>query len=455
MVDEYLREVRQAVISYYRLDASESLKSATMVKLKGIFDREFASSAHSWGEIQPFLKDAVSPISVVEVNMSPSAAPLDYSWQNYPNGRNVIAVGGMNLSRGLTLEGLTVSYFLRNSVMYDTLMQMGRWFGYRDGYVELCRIYMTSETASWYGHISDASDELRDEFRRMQAAGMSPIDFGLCVRSHPESLIVTARNKMRTGKRVLRQVSLEGRLVETAILLSSEESIRNNLAAMDSVVREANRVGARLASDFGLLWKDVPSKHVVQFIERFENHPYSQLTESGPLIDYIHWCDAGGPGSWDVILVSPKGAKSTIPAQVGDFRVAAQIRKVDLAKSSRGIELNKRRVASRGLERAGLTKDEIRRAEAAYKEQYPDATNIPDHVYRGDRQPLLMLHLLDCRIGDSSSSLFSEGIPAYGISFPGKAGSRRPEKLVEYVVNTIWWKNEYFDTLDDDDIAED
>jgi len=452
LVDEYLRGVRQAVISYFRLDVSEALKNPTLVKLKDIYDREFASSAHSWNDIQPLLKDAVSPISVVEVNMSPSATPLDYSRQNYPNGRNVIAVGGMNLSRGLTLEGLTVSYFLRNSVMYDTLMQMGRWFGYRDGYADLCRIYMTSETASWYGHISDAADELREEFRRMQAAGMSPIDFGLCVRSHPESLIVTARNKMRTGKKVLRQVSLEGRLVETAILLSSEESIRNNLAAMESMVHDADQVGTRLPSDFGLLWKNVPSKYVVQFIERFENHPYSQLTEAGPLIDYISWCDAGCPGSWDVVLVSPKGSKSSILAQVGDFRVAAQVRKV---KNNRGIELNKRRVASRGLERAGLTEEEIHRAKTTYEEQNPDATNIPDHVYRGNRQPLLMLHLIDCQLGDNGSVLYQQGVSAYGISFPGRAGSRRPEKLVEYVVNTIWWQNEYLDTLDDEDVSED
>ncbi len=380
LIDEYLREVRQAVISYYRLDTPESLKNTVLARLKNVFDQEFASTERSWREIQPFLKDAISPISVVEVNSSPSAAPLDYSQQNYPNGRNVIAVGGMNLSRGLTLEGLTVSYFLRNSIMYDTLMQMGRWFGYRDGYAELCRIYMTSETASWYGHISDASEELRDEFRRMQAAGMSPSDFGLCVRSHPESLIVTARNKMRTGKTVLRQISLEGRLVETAILLNSESSIRRNLAAMELVVRDADRVGRRIPSSLGFLWKDVPSEHIVRFVESFENHPLWQLTAPQPLIDYIHLTDAGAPGSWDVILVAPKGARSELQADVGGFLVTAQIRKVDLATGGRGIELNKRRVASRGLEKAGLSEDERRRAEENYKNQNA-GKNIPDYVH--------------------------------------------------------------------------
>ena len=83
------------------------------------------------------LKEASSSIRVLEVNSSSTAELLDYSARNYSKGRSVIAVGGMSLSRGLTLEGLMVSYFLRNSIMYDTLMQMGRWFGYRKGYEDL------------------------------------------------------------------------------------------------------------------------------------------------------------------------------------------------------------------------------------------------------------------------------------------------------------------------------
>src|SRR5450755_2807986 len=83
---------------------------------------------------------------------------------------NVIAVGGFSLSRGLTLEGLMVSYFLRNSMMYDTLMQMGRWFGYRPGYEDLCRVWMPEEAEGWYAHIADSIEELREELRVMEAA---------------------------------------------------------------------------------------------------------------------------------------------------------------------------------------------------------------------------------------------------------------------------------------------
>ncbi len=451
LVDEYLKEIRQSIINYYKLNISEALKNRELASLKEVFDNEFGQVGHTWGEVQAELKNSVSPIAVIEVNSSSSAEQLDYSRKNYPLGRNVIAVGGMSLSRGLTLEGLTVSYFLRNSVMYDTLMQMGRWFGYRDGYEELCRIYMTAEAESWYAHISDATDELREEFRRMKAAGMSPKDFGLCVRSHPESLIVTARNKMRTGTHVLRQVSLEGRLVETSILLSRPEIVQQNFASVKALVSDADQFGSKDDAKAGYLWRDVPVNYVLQFVERFQNHPASQLTEKRPIKDYVEWLATEGTDKWDVVLVTlAKGEESSIAVPVGNFSVITSKRKVTrYPEGGKDIALNKRRVASRGLEKAGLSGQEITKAENNYT-----GKNIPDYVYRGVRnRPLLMLHILDCRTDDNP--LFEQGITAYGISFPGEAGSRRPQKLVEYVVNTVWWKNEYLEFLEDEEESED
>jgi hypothetical protein len=456
LVDEYVKEIRQSVLNHYQLNRSEALKNTVMLGLHDVFEREFANTEHIWDDVQKVLKEAVSPIGVIEVNSSSQAEQLDYSLKNYPSGRNVVAVGGMSLSRGLTLEGLTVSYFLRNSIMYDTLMQMGRWFGYRDGYVDLCRIYMTDEAASWYAHISDATNELREEFRRMKAAGMSPKDFGLCVRSHPESLIVTARNKMRTGKSVLREVNLEGSLVETAILLKDADIVRQNLESVDALILDAKQFGNETESKFGYLWTEVPTIYILKFIERFNNHPGCQLTEKKPLKDYITWLNSHRQEDWDIVLTSPshldtseKIARKTIP----NIEIISQKRKsADYPhKGGSGIALNKHRVASRGLEKAGLSEEEVLRAEAKYVEDNPNGKNISDLYYRGQRRrPLLMLHLLDCRSEDDRPR-FEDGIAAYGISFPGEGGGKKPEKLVEYVVNTIWWKNEYLDLLDDEE----
>ena len=222
-------------------------------------------------------------MKIIEVNGSKASEPLDYSKRNYPDGRNVIAIGGLSLSRGLTLEGLTVSYFLRNSIMYDTLMQMGRWFGYRTNFEDLCRIYMTEEASSWYAHISSVTRELRDEFHRMEKAKMTPIDFGLCVRNHPETLIVTARNKMRTAKPVIRQINLEGRLVETAVLSKAPAVIRDNWDAAVTLIAAANNGGNYVPFNSSYLFPRVPLVHIESFYKSFINHPASQNTDTMPL----------------------------------------------------------------------------------------------------------------------------------------------------------------------------
>ena len=137
---------------------------------------------------------------------------LDYDKQR-ENGLCVIAIGGDKLSRGLTLESLSVSYFLRTSKMYDTLMQMGRWFGYKDGYVDVCRIYTSGQLIEWYKHIALADRELRMEFVKMFAAKQTPIEYGLKVRSHPHGLRITALSKMRSGTK--RLLSFAFQLIQT------------------------------------------------------------------------------------------------------------------------------------------------------------------------------------------------------------------------------------------------
>ena len=89
-------------------------------------------------------------------------------------GIHIIAVGGDKLSRGLTLEGLTISYYLRASTMYDTLMQMGRWFGYRPGYLDLCRINTTSDLMENFAQIATAEKDLIEQFREMARSGATP-----------------------------------------------------------------------------------------------------------------------------------------------------------------------------------------------------------------------------------------------------------------------------------------
>ena len=141
-------------------------------------------------------------------------------------------LSGDKLSRGLTLEGLSVSYYLRASRMYDTLMQMGRWFGYRPGYEDLCRLYTTPDLRTWYREITLASDELRSELEEMAAQGATPIDYGLRVRTSPAGLSVTAANKMRRAQKV--RLSFSGANPETVLFDVRDKAVRGNCEAVSS-----------------------------------------------------------------------------------------------------------------------------------------------------------------------------------------------------------------------------
>ncbi|MBI9091105.1 MAG: Z1 domain-containing protein, partial [Desulfobacterium sp.] len=453
-VHEYLTELRVAIRNHYALSVHDAKNNSRMASLMETWNKEFSESEFKWEKIQEELAAAVSPIRVIEVNGSKKSEPLDYNKHDYPNGRNIIAIGGLSLSRGLTLEGLTVSYFLRNSIMYDTLMQMGRWFGYRSNFEDICRVYMSEEASSWYAHISSVTEELREEFRHMEKAKMAPKDFGLCVRSHPLSLIVTARNKMRSGRSVPRQVNLEGRLVETSVLSKVQAVINDNLKSFENLIQALSGRPVETKGQPGYLYRDVSVSLIIDFIHSYINHPASQLTESKPIIDYAEWLQSKGLCEWDIIIISlsKNPAKKDAELTLAGQKIIPQRRTISDFLNN-GIELNKRRLASRGHEKTGLLEHDIVTAESKYLKNNPDSKNFPDSIYRAKRKkPLLMLHVLDCRKKeDGKRKLFPSGIIAYGISFPGETGTRRPERLVEYVVNTVWWNKNYADILDEEE----
>jgi hypothetical protein len=441
LVLDYLKQVKHNIANYAALPQKTALQNHDLSFLKAVFDEHFSSSGVVWPQVQKTLKDSIDPTEVLIINSS-STDTLDYSAKNYPNGRTIIAVGGLGLSRGLTLEGLITSYFLRNTVMYDTLMQMGRWFGYRDGYADICRIFMTSSTESWYAHIAEATEELRRDFKAMERAKLTPKDFGLRVRSHPTSLIVTARNKMRTGKLVPMQIALEGRVAETSVLLADEESLKQNeevlrtlCEASDAEVtrEDTNAKGHHLG--LGLLWKNVSPDLITGAVENFSNHPACILTYSDPLLQYIDWLCNGTDTKFDVLLRSVRAENPSYP--VGPFKIAPIRRTVAMENSE--ITFNKRRVGSKGDERAGLTESEILEVKQHY-----EGKNIPDREYRKveGRNPLFLVYFVAVREKETDPD--SKIVPAYGISFPGDPGSaKRPAKLVQYVVNTKWWEQNY------------
>jgi hypothetical protein len=450
--------------SSVRVNGALPVKSALLdleiAELSKVWTREFKDSTEfGWETVQQHLHEALAPISVVEVN-SQSSGALNYG--DHKSGLNVIAVGGYALSRGLTLEGLMVSYFLRNSIMYDTLMQMGRWFGYRPGYEDLCRVWMPEAAEGWYSHITESIDELREELRSMEAANATPEQFGLKVRSHPDTLIVTARNKMGSGERMTVSIGLANKFVETAILKRDPASLEMNRSAARLLAERLAGKGLRISEKDhitgGYLLSEAPVELVEQFLSEFRNHPASMLTESGPIRRYIDERRETELSRWDILFAS---VRQTDSKTLVDDSLGAEIscqRRAEGKNSNASIlyVTNKQRVSSRGIEKTGLTPQQVKDAERKYREApgkkpQPGSKpiNYPDRVYRAERErPLLIVHLL--AIGEDAADLSNDKpVVAWSISFP-TTGLK--ETLVEYVVNDTWLRENYPDDIDEEEI---
>lgn len=317
--------------------------SAPLLGLRRIWEKEFEPVTQelglqdcapvAWEEVKTALQATIESIRVREINGS-SADVLDYE-QNKENGLNVIAIGGDKLARGLTLEGLSISYFLRGSTMYDTLMQMGRWFGYRPGYLDLCRLFTTKDLVTWYEHIANASEELRREFDRMEAVRARPVDFGLRVRSHP-TLTVTSRAKMRHGTEL--KVSFAGDVSETTVFSTDEGILRvNRDAAEDLILRlgtagvsycrdpEQSRDGGRLHRWVGShLWSGAAADHILAFLDRFRTHEDASRASADVLAKYIRrQMQLDELSNWDVLLVGGDGEETVA---LGSVEVKAVLR---------------------------------------------------------------------------------------------------------------------------------
>ena len=435
--------------------SAEALTDPEIAALHRAFEDHYAQSCpESWPNVQARLHESVSAVNVVEVN-SRSPGALDYV-EHENTGLNVIAVGGFSLSRGLTLEGLVVSYFLRNSMMYDTLLQMGRWFGYRPGYEDLCRVWMPEEAQGWYTHITESIDELREELSRMQSVNATPKEFGLRVRSHPDTLVVTARNKMGSGRRMRVLIGLANSFVETAILRRDPPSLEANRQAAASLAASLRRNGR--APEYGeqlgggRLVRSASVAEVDAFLMAFRNHDGSVTTQIDPVRRYISERQSDELDRWDIYFPGLTRERAP-PAFLVDsslgFPLICQRRAEGRPRRDDATLLvtSRQRVSSRGIERTGLTETQVRCAQEDYRRRYPDRRNYPDRIYRKVRtRPLLVVHML--AIGDEGDDLNAHPpVVAWSISFPT---TRREERKVEYVVNTTWYQEHYGDEDDDE-----
>ncbi|MEQ4565257.1 Z1 domain-containing protein [Paenarthrobacter sp. CAP02] len=262
----------------------------------------FGNRSISFEELLPHLLTTARETKVVVDNYQ-STDRLKYDKKH---AQTVIVIGGNTLSRGLTLEGLISSYFVRASSAYDTLLQMGRWFGYRVGYEDLIRIWMSAELKSWFLMLSIVEAEIRDEIAIYEVEGKTPAELPVKIRTHPQ-MSVTSAAKMRSA--VTAQVSYSGRRVQTIMFKENDSAwLSNNIKVTRELftrLLEEGHVESELPGR-RRGFSNVSATQVLDYLESYEIHDATKSIDKDAIRRYIqNECAAGDLLRWNIVIMEP------------------------------------------------------------------------------------------------------------------------------------------------------
>ncbi len=296
-----LAELRDAVSASLRARDAEvfdGLREQWISECARVPASDFGEDPVSFGELQPHLMAVVEATQVILDN-SRSDDRLDYSGQPVV----AIAVGGNTLSRGLTLEGLVVSFFVRAATAYDTLLQMGRWFGYRPGYADLPRIWMTAELRDWFRFLAGVEAEIRTDIERYMTDDLTPLTFAVRIPDHPV-MNITAAAKMRDARPV--SAAYGGMRIQTRYFpLDDADWHRGNRQAARSLIAEMGGLEAASERERSrVLWRDVPAATVLRFLDGYEMHEKSPDRNTSLIRSYVEKrAKHGSLTRWNVAVI--------------------------------------------------------------------------------------------------------------------------------------------------------
>ena len=290
----------------------------------------------SFAELRPHIENVVSRTETkVENGTSPTLDRVDYRIDADGTGRIYIVIGGNVLSRGLTLEGLTVSFFVRSASAYDTLLQMGRWFGYRPGYADLARVWMTEELRDYFYDLASVEREIRQDISRYKNGDVTPMEFAVRIRQHP-ALAITAKLKMQHA--VQAKMAFNAREVQTIVFRHEDQTwLKRNLDAARALIGRLTKAGfapSTLSDKPHIIFSDVPSAQVLQFLNEYTIDGGNSEMPSGLLQSYIRDQNRRGHiTGWTVAIAT---RTNTLPS-LGtiDLGLSKEVPLINRARSTR------------------------------------------------------------------------------------------------------------------------
>lgn len=459
LTEEFLKELVSVVLSEFARPLEA--RSSTASSFKEVWENEFKNVIDvSWGQLSDKLIQISHEFRVDLINGDTAKERAKARKLMTAEERKAddlvpkIVVGGDVLSRGLTLDGLQVSYFVREPRTMDTLMQMGRWFGYRAGFEDLVRIWMPEKTRDDFERSAEVTEELQETLLDMKARGLTPRDYGLRVRVHPDSVDIVAANKGRDSKIVeIGPTAWENRLAESYDLTAQVEIDHQNQLAVEKLIERLGECNSAKTSGGFDAWTEVSLEAIEEFFEGFQGDPGSHWFGRGafgrpPIADAF----AVTPGShrWTVALISSgRGAKRR---KFGDNFTVVESRRNKMGRSLRDghIRLDRRRVSS-GTDLIGaLTPSEREKLDSEVvvsssgKPLSPQARTLAriDH-------PILMIYAVTADEpkdpGDSLLEKVEAGLSriAVAIAFPKMSQEQIEDATRDsriYQVNQVHWR---------------
>lgn len=431
-------------------------------KLYELFIANYSNCGFTYKEVlnKDIIMSAIEKIRVIVVNGTRESKEDTPDYKTNPSQR-IIAVGGLALSRGLTLKNLMISFFYRNTSTYDTLMQMGRWFGYRPKYDRLCRIWITQSSANWYREIAEATEELKNSLRIMDKQNLTPKEFGLKVRRDDVALQITAQNKMRNSIQVIELESLWGNIFETPYFSKIAKDNEANLLATKqllSKILEESIIFEKRDRSSAMLAQDVPVRIILDFLHRIHISAANHRFPLDSIIDNIvkNTEESNELRFWDVAIA---GGTGPICELTPSIIVRKSLRKLTDWSENVYSFTNRGVVGGNNDGKIGL--DNPLEVEEEYIRRENKSISGKTWFKYAKRKPLLILYPVGVKDTSSLEASFlnylqkigNDPIMGFALGFPGYGHPDSQEH--QYYVNIVYQKqvDEEDADIDDEDLV--
>lgn len=466
-VEKWFENIYNEIRVNFSEDSTKNVDNLLFKELHFLWNRHFGNVQDiSFERIsqKQLLLSALEKITVKMVNGSKQSSSLNY--KENPSLR-VIAVGGLSLSRGLTLEGLMVSYFYRNTSTFDVLMQMGRWFGYRHGYEDIFQVWTSHLSAMWYAEVARASAELKSDIREMFDQRLTPKDFGIKVRDNCDELQITASNKMRSAVSKDMMYTFYGNIYDTPYIASNIEHNKINTSRVRELVsylfshnytfkytdyKKANKDVNDVTDGSSRYFADVPKSVIIDFLRGIKYSMANPRFDAKNIINFLEDETTEGHDLWDVVFESGRSEEHYDIDGLQNIRCMMR----SICSTSRNIvQLStRRRVLTGSIEgKFALTETDINAAENKQRQEWirqgenSKGRSIPVKAYfkfLPKRKPILVIMFIkpqkptgeeDKMLTNFRKSLEDKCIVAFAVGSPGV---KDEGKAVKYQVNKIF-----------------